>query len=214
MERAALPRWGTLFADDFEEGASSEWIIPNGGWQWEDGRFYKNNACGFQSCDSPLFAWRSDWTNVTVKLDFTPASDGVVDLLICMDDPSLTELTGSSGYVLDAGWGDHAGLGYFSGGQGYALAEDWSGAWHIDGGVTYTFEFGKFESAIFARFYVAIRHRPIGRSKRRTPVEIRDSLDLPLGTPWAIWTMSLFAAILLKWAPSICAMSPTTMAAI
>ena len=153
----ALPAGAAiLFQDSFETAPDDAWVIPNGGWQWDAGRFLNTSSCGFQSCMSPLFVGRPDWSDVTLKLDFTPTSGGVIYLMVGMTAPSLFEVGGSNGWLLDMGWGDHAGILYPStpsGGPG--VADDWTGLWHLSVGVTYTVEFGKQADQVFARFYPA-----------------------------------------------------------
>lgn len=145
-----------LFQDSFDTAPDDAWVVPNGGWQWSDGRFLNTASCGFQTCMSPLFIGRPDWTDATLKLDFTPVSGGVIYLLVGMNAPSLFETGATSGWCLDMGWGDHAGILYGgSSPAGQELVSDWTGLWHLSVGVTYTIEFGKAGDQAFARIYPA-----------------------------------------------------------
>jgi len=154
---AALPADAAiLFQDNFDTAPDDAWVIPNGGWQWEAGRFLNTASCGFQSCMSPLFVGNAGWSDVTLKLDFTPTSGGVIYLLVGMSGPSLFEVSGTSGYALDMGYSNHAAILYGgSSPAGQELATDWTGLWHLDVGVTTTIEFGKSGDQVFARIYLA-----------------------------------------------------------
>ncbi len=157
LSLAALPSSADiLFQDSFDTAPDDAWVIPNGGWQWSDGRFQNTSSCGFQTCMSPIFVGRPDWVDATLKVDFTPTSGGVIYLMVGMSAPSLFELGAASGWCLDMGWGDHAAIVYGgSSPAGQELAEDWTGLWHLSVGVTYTVEFGKAGDQAFARIYPA-----------------------------------------------------------
>lgn len=149
---AATPAAATiLFQDSFDAAPDDAWVIPNGGWQWSDGRFLNTSSCGFQGCMSPLFVGRADWDDATLALDFTPTAGGVVYLLFGMSAPSLFEVGGTTGWCLDLGWRGEAKIlhgGSSPGGE--LLAADMTGTWQLAAGTTYTIEFGKVGNQIQA----------------------------------------------------------------
>ncbi len=166
-------RGAVLFSDDFEDGADSSWIIPNGGWEIQDGAFYNFQTSGFQQTMSPIFNGSSTMTASHWYFEFTPtvaqnSNAPCVYILIHMSGHQLPYF-GTSGYLLDLGYQSHGLISRIDGGVGSILENVQAPAFDFEIGTSYCVEIESDQDAIRVKAY------PKGTVAPDWQVEAQDS---------------------------------------